>query len=108
MARTAPARKRRQRPTDAPRQDRADSIINLRVSRFLRQTIDEAADSVGKTRTEFILDSVRNDAIDAVLNRRFFRLTADQHAEFVKALDAPPKPNEKLKRLMQSKAPWEK
>ncbi|MEX0853281.1 MAG: DUF1778 domain-containing protein [Bauldia sp.] len=37
-----------------------------------------------------------------------FDLDADQWAAFTRALDKPPAPNEKLRRLMARKPPWEK
>ena len=58
--------------------------------------------------TDFIIESARRDALDVLLDRRFFSLDDAQYKEFAKALDNPPPPNEKLKRLMASKAPWEK
>jgi uncharacterized protein (DUF1778 family) len=95
----------------AARQDashtRRDTVINIRVSRVLRQLIDRAADAVGKTRSEFVLESARTHAIDVLLDQRLFTLDADQYAAFMDALEAPPAPNEKLRELMSSKAPWE-
>jgi uncharacterized protein (DUF1778 family) len=85
-----------------------DSVVNLRMSRDVRDTIDDAAALLGKTRTDFIIDSSHRRAIDVLLDQRLFTLNDEQHAAFICALDAPPTPNAKLKRLMSSKAPWEK
>jgi uncharacterized protein (DUF1778 family) len=87
---------------------RKEAIINLRMPTAIRDLIDNAADVLGKTRTAFIIESSRKHAIDVVLDQRLFTLSDDQYDAFLKALDAPPVPNEKLKRLMASKAPWEK
>lgn len=87
---------------------RRDSVINVRVPRLLKSLIDQAADAVGKSRSEFILESARTHAIDVLLDQRFFALDADRYKAFMQMLDAPPASNKKLKALMASKAPWER
>lgn len=87
---------------------RKEAIINLRMPTAIRDLIDNAADVLGKTRTAFIIESSRKHAIDVLLDQRLFSLSENQYDAFVKALDEPPASNEKLKRLMTSKAPWEK
>jgi uncharacterized protein (DUF1778 family) len=79
--------------------------VNLRMPRRLRGMIDDAAAATGKTRTDFILESSRKQAADVLLDRRVFRLGEKQYAAFLSALDAPPAPDAKLKRLMASKSP---
>ncbi|MCJ7598610.1 MAG: DUF1778 domain-containing protein [Methyloceanibacter sp.] len=37
-----------------------------------------------------------------------FSVDAETYAKFVAALDAPPRPNEKLVRTMQTPAPWDR
>lgn len=86
---------------------RRDTVINVRVPRLVRDLIDSAAMVVGKTRTDFIVESARKHAVDVLLDQRLFTLSEEQHAAFLEALEAPPAPNAKLKRLMSSKAPWE-
>jgi uncharacterized protein (DUF1778 family) len=85
-----------------------DTVINVRVPRLLRDLIDSAADAVGTTRSDFILDSARKHAIDVLLDQRLFVLDPKQFDAFLSALDEPPSSTDKLKRLMASKAPWEK
>ena len=84
------------------------SNINLRVSRQTRELIDSAAAVVGKSRTEFMLESARQHATDVLLDRRLFVLSEDQYRAFMNVLDNPPPPNAALKKLMASKAPWNK
>ena len=55
-----------------------------------------------------MLDAARQAAQDAVLDRTLFRLDPDRYDAFVALLDAPPAPNEKLKRLLSTPAPWER
>lgn len=82
--------------------------INVRVSEHTRELIDMAAAVVGKTRSEFMLESARQHAIDVLLDQRLFTLDKDQYAALNSALQNPPAPNSELKKLMASKAPWEK
>ena len=82
------------------------SLVNLRVSTRDRDLIDRTA-ALGKNRSEFMLDATRQAAEDALLDRVLFRLGSDRHAAFVALLDAPPKPNGELARLLSTPAPWE-
>jgi uncharacterized protein (DUF1778 family) len=49
--------------------------------------------------------------IDVLLDRRKYllklQLNAEQYEAFIKALEAPSAPNEKLKRLLRANPPWE-
>jgi uncharacterized protein (DUF1778 family) len=92
----------------AKRESGEKTSINLRVSRQMRMLIDTAAAVVGKSRTEFMLESARQQAIDVLLDQQMFVLNADQYAAFERALSNPPPPNAKLKQLLASKSPWEK
>ena len=81
--------------------------INLRVPQQTRDLIDTAAAVVGKSRTEFMLESARQHAIDVLLDQRLFVLDAEHHNAFMRVLDNPPPPNAQLKKLLTRKAPWE-
>jgi uncharacterized protein (DUF1778 family) len=85
----------------------ADATITMRIPARTRDLIDTAAASLGKSRTEFVLDSARQHAVDVLLDRRVFSLDADASTAFADMLVAPVAPNEALKRLMATKAPWE-
>jgi uncharacterized protein (DUF1778 family) len=97
----------KRRPTKATAAAARTTTINLRVSQITRQLIDSAAAVVGKSRTEFMLESARQQAIDVLLDQRLFVLGASQHDAFIKALDDPPLPNAELKKLLSSQSPWE-
>lgn len=96
-----------ERPREAGSQ-RRDAVINVRLSTRLRDLIDRAAAVVGKTRTDFILESARKHAVDVLLDQRLFSLEPKQYEEFLRVLDQPPQPNARLKQLLASKSPWEK
>jgi uncharacterized protein (DUF1778 family) len=84
------------------------ATINLRVPKTTRELIDTAAAAVGKSRTEFMLESARQHAINVLLDQRLFILSAKHHEAFMEALDHPPPPNAALKKLLSGKSPWEK
>ena len=81
--------------------------LNLRIRPEERGLIDRAAKSVGKNRTDFVLDAARRAAEDALLDRTMLTVSPKAYAEFLARLDAPPKPNPRLKRTMKTPAPWE-
>jgi uncharacterized protein (DUF1778 family) len=85
-----------------PRRD----ALNLRIPSAERNLIDLAAAALGTTRTEFILKAARRAAEDALLERAMLSVSPEAYAEFLALLDAPPAPNEKLRKTMQSPAPW--
>jgi uncharacterized protein (DUF1778 family) len=86
---------------------KADASITMRISAQTRDLIDIAAATLGKSRTEFVLDSARQHAVDVLLDRRVFNLDPAASQAFAQALAAPVEPNEALRALMGSKAPWE-
>lgn len=81
--------------------------INLRVEARTRQLIDEAAAALGKTRTEFMVESARASAIDVLLDRRLFALDAERYDAFVALLDQSPAPGPALRSLLSRVPAWE-
>ena len=81
--------------------------LNLRIREDERGLIDRAARTLGKNRTDFVLEAARRAAEEALLDRTLFTLNPKAYAEFVARLDAPPKPNSRLKKTMKTPAPWE-
>ena len=82
--------------------------INLRASAEQKALIDRAASRLGKTRTEFMLDSAREAAENTLLDQRLFLLDDSDHAKFVASLTAPVEPSDALKKLLATPAPWER
>jgi uncharacterized protein (DUF1778 family) len=80
----------------APRRD----TLNLRIAPADRNLIDQAAASLGATRTDFILQAVRRAAEETLLDRAVL--------SFLRRLDAPAQPNERLRRTMQAPSPFGK
>lgn len=82
--------------------------INLRIEAHTRQLIDDAAQVLGKTRTEFMIESARRQAIDVLLDQRLFALDDARYDAFVQALDNPPAPGPKLRSLLSRRPAWER
>jgi uncharacterized protein (DUF1778 family) len=82
--------------------------LNIRIKPEVRGLIDRAAALTGKNRTDFVLDAAQRAAEDALLDRTVFVLNPKAYAEFLTRLDAPPQPNERLRRSLKTPAPWEK
>ena len=82
--------------------------INLRIEANTRLLIDEAAAILGKTRTEFMIDSARRQAIDVLLDQRLFVLDHDRYEAFMHALDNAPAPGPKLRSLLRRVPAWQK
>ena len=81
--------------------------LNLRIPPAERNLIDRAAESAGKTRTDFILEAARRAAEEALLDRALMVVSPEAYGEFLKRLDRPAQPNDRLRRTMRSKAPWQ-
>lgn len=82
--------------------------INLRIEANTRRLIDEAAALLGKTRTEFMIESARRDAVDVLLDQRLFVLDPERYDGFAQALDTPPAPGPKLRSLLRRVPAWRK
>jgi uncharacterized protein (DUF1778 family) len=83
-----------------------DAAINLRARPEQRDIIDQAAQLLGRNRSDFMLEAACERAQAVLLDQVFFRLDAAKFRQFVKLLDAPPAANPGLQRLMAVKPPW--
>lgn len=89
---------------------RRDTPINIRATAEERQLIDRAAKVLGKSRTDFMLESARQAAEDALLDQTHFVLSDDAFDELLAMLESPPPPTQALRDLMAGKYdendPW--
>lgn len=81
--------------------------LNIRIKPEVRGLIDRAAEIAGKNRTDFVLDAARRAAEQTLLDSTVLAVSPKAYREFLARLDAPPQPNERLRRSMQTPAPWE-
>jgi uncharacterized protein (DUF1778 family) len=97
-----------ERPRRSKSRVERDATIHIRAPKKTKELIETAASAVGKSLSEFTLESARQHAIDVLLDQRLFLLEPDQHDAFVQALDHPPPPGPKLKALMKRRPRWQK
>lgn len=95
-------------PVEPSEEKSRRETLNIRIRPEERSLIDRAAQAQGKNRTDFILEAARHAAEDALLDRAIIAAGPDAYAEFLARLDAPPKPNDRLRRTMRTAAPWER
>jgi len=100
-----PATARRE-PAARPRRTRKDDVIQIRASAETKAILTRAAALRGQKLSEFMLDSARRQAEDALLDQRNFFLEPEAYDAFLALLDAPAKPNQRLIELMSRKGPW--
>tara|TARA_R110001583_G_scaffold180533_1_gene337624 strand:- start:1309 stop:1599 length:291 start_codon:yes stop_codon:yes gene_type:complete len=89
--------------TDQPKRE----TLNIRIKPEERGLIDRAAKARGKNRTEFVLEAARIAAEEAILDQAIISVTPEAYQAFLDQLDLPPKPNERLRKTMQTPAPWD-
>jgi uncharacterized protein (DUF1778 family) len=93
-----------------PLKSRAErtATIHIRAPQKTKELIETAAYAVGKTLSEFTLESARKHAIDVLLDQRLFVLDSEQYDAFIRALDNPPPAGPKLRALMKRRPLWQK
>ena len=86
--------------------ERASRTINLRASAEQKALIDRAAKRLGKSRTEFVLDTMREASENVLPDQRLFGLDEAAFDVFKAMLDAPAEPSDGLRRTLTTPAPW--
>ena len=81
--------------------------LNIRIKPEERSLIDRAARTRGKNRTDFILDAARLAAEEALLDQVVINVSPQAYKQFLARLDMPPQSNDRLRKTMQTSAPWE-
>ena len=81
--------------------------IDLRLSITAKALLQRAAAARQKSVSEFVLDSAQTAAFEALADRREFILDKKQWAAFLAALDAPPKKNPRLEKLLKTPSVFE-
>ncbi len=82
--------------------------INIRTTLRQRDLIDQAAKRLGRSRSDFMLDSACREAEDVLLDQRFFNVNDVVFAKFKALVDEPLPTTDKLRRLLKTKIPWDK
>lgn len=87
---------------------RESVAINIRAKARQRDLIDQAAERLGRSRSDFMLEAACREAEDVLLDQTFFTVDAGTFARFQALLDRPLPPSARLRRLLKTKAPWDK
>ena len=82
--------------------------INIRAKARQRDLIDQAAERLGRSRSDFMLEASCREAEDVLLDQTFFMVDAGTFGKFQALIDRPLPATDKLRRLLKTKAPWEK
>ena len=82
--------------------------INIRARLTQRNLIDKAAAMLNKNRSDFMLEAACREAENVLLDRRLFLVESEVYEAFEALLNAPVNDNPALRRLLNSKSPWEK
>lgn len=84
-----------------------DTSINLRARAEQRDLIDRVSKLLGKSRSDFMLEAACEKANSVILDQVYFPLGASDFKRFARLLDAPPKTNPALEKLLAKPAPWD-
>lgn len=86
---------------DVPVRTTRSEKLDLRLTREAKLALQAAAAASRRSVSEFVLESALARADEALADRRTFGLDAKQWKAFQTALDAPPRPLPRLKRLLK-------
>lgn len=81
--------------------------VSLRVREDIRDLIDQAARTQGRSRSEFMIDAARRAAEEALLDRTLVRVDQETYEHFLAVLDQPPG-GDGFDRLMGAPSPWQR
>jgi uncharacterized protein (DUF1778 family) len=82
--------------------------LNVRIKPEERDLIDRAVKARGKNRTDVILEAARFASEGALPERDFTSVSLVADAQFLARLDMLPKPEERIRKTMQTPPPWER
>lgn len=92
----------------SPTHTKESVSINIRAKTRQRDLIDQAAQKLGRSRSDFMLEAACSKAEDVLLEQAFFSVDASTFAKLEMLLDKPLPTTDKLRRLLKTKAPWDK
>jgi uncharacterized protein (DUF1778 family) len=91
-----------------PERSTRTAKLDLRLTPEAKQKLQIAAESAGRTVSEFVLESAMVRADETLADRTRFGLDADRWKAFLEALDAPPRDLPRLGRLLQEPSVFER
>ena len=82
--------------------------LDLRLTPASKQKLYQAAAAANRSVSDFVLESALARADETLADRQHFGLDAEQWIAFMDALDAPPRRNERMERLLNEPSIFEK
>ena len=82
--------------------------LDLRLTPSAKRVLQSAATAARRSVSEFVLESALARAEETLPDRQRFGLDAERWAAFQSALDAPARPNARLKKLLQTPSVFER
>lgn len=81
--------------------------LDLRLTPDAKRTLYAAAGAVGRSVSDFVLESALRQAEETLADRRWFALDEERWRAFLAALDAPPRPLPRVERLFAEPSVFE-
>lgn len=78
-----------------------DARLDIKTSKVAKVTLEQAASVLGTTLSAFMLESALTKARQVIAETKIINLCQEEAERFSKALQNPPKPNQKLKTLFK-------
>jgi uncharacterized protein (DUF1778 family) len=97
-----------ERVVQAKKASKTTPMLSFRMDVSTRDLVDRAASAVGQNRTDFMVTTLREKAVEVLLNQRLFSLNDEAWTAFTESLDNPPPPNAKLKALLAREPIWDR
>jgi uncharacterized protein (DUF1778 family) len=82
--------------------------LDLRLTPEAKRKLQSAAESAGRSVSDFVLESALVRADQTLADRARFRLDEERWKKFLEALDAPPSENPRLARLLHEPSVFER
>ncbi|MBV8549536.1 MAG: DUF1778 domain-containing protein [Alphaproteobacteria bacterium] len=82
--------------------------ISIRARKRQRDLIDQAAERLGRSRSDFMLEASCREAQDVLIDQTFFTVNAKTFKWFQDMMANPLPTTDALRRLLLTKAPWDK
>lgn len=82
--------------------------LDLRLTPEAKRKLQTAAESAGRSVSEFVLESALAQADQTLADRTRFGLNGERWKNFLEALDAPPREIPRLARLLQEQSVFDR
>ena len=91
-----------------PERSTRTAKLDLRLTPEAKKTLQTAAETAGRTVSEFVLESALTRAEETLADRTRFGLSADRWKAFLEALDASPRDVPRLDRLLRERSVFDR